>query len=262
MTSPILSLADIDDARQPPVLSVHKRVDAVTPIHRHAHRRGQLLLVASGLLTVHADTGSWVVPAGTAFWIAPGEQHALLLHGSLTGWTIYLDEATCRDFTSGMGTARATALLREAVTRHAIQCLPENAPLRPAALRLGHVICDEIAALRFEAAFLPMPQDRRMTQIARTIILDPANDLSLHALADRVGISRRTATRRFAGETGVAFSVWRQRVRLMRALEKLAAGETVTETALSLGYDSASAFTAMFKRNFGAAPSRSRPTPP
>ncbi len=259
MTLPIRALADIDDTRQPVVLSLHRQVEESVSIHRHMHRRGQLLVVSSGLITVHADTGSWVVPAGTAFWIAPGREHALLLHGRLSGWSIYLDAAACRDTAAEMGAARASALLREAVARHAIYCLPENAPLPEAALRLGEVIRDEIASLRFEAAYLPMPQDRRMMQIARIMVRDPANDSSLHQLADGVSLSRRTATRRFAAETGVSFSVWRQRLRLMRAIEMLTAGETVTETALSLGYDSPSAFTAMFRRHFGTAPSRYRP---
>ncbi len=259
MMLPIRTLADIDDTRQPLVLSVHRQVDETVAIHRHMHRRGQLLVVASGLITVHADSGSWVVPASTAFWIAPGREHSLVLHGGLAGWSIYLDERACGDAASEMGAARAPALLREAVTRHAAYCQPENAPRSDVAIRLGDVIRDEIAALRFEQAYLPMPLDRRMMQIARLMLQDPANDASLHALSRSVGLSRRTATRRFVTETGVSFSVWRQRLRLMRALERLAAGDSVTETALSLGYDSPSAFSAMFRRNFGATPSRFRP---
>jgi AraC-like DNA-binding protein len=54
----------------------------------------------------------------------------------------------------------------------------------------------------------------------------------------------------------MSFGAWRQQMRLLRALEKLAAGEAVTTVALDLGYDSPSAFTAMFRRNLGAAPTR------
>ncbi len=160
-----------------------------------------------------------------------------------------------------MGAARAPAVLREAAARHAVYCLPENVPPGDTSMRLGQVIQDEIAALRFEAAYLPRPLDRRMLQIARAMIRDPASDGSLQELSGRAGVSRRTATRRFAAETGVSFSEWRQRLRLMRALERLAAGDSVTETALSLGYDSPSAFSAMFRRCFGAAPSQYRPGP-
>ena len=47
----------------------------------------------------------------------------------------------------------------------------------------------------------------------------------------------------------------RQRV-LLAALERLGNGEPVTSVALSLGYDSPSAFIAMFKKTLGATPSR------
>jgi AraC-like DNA-binding protein len=63
-------------------------------------------------------------------------------------------------------------------------------------------------------------------------------------------------TRRFAAETGMPFSEWRQRARLMRALELLMAGQPVTGIALDLGYDSLSAFIAMFRRSLGVSPSK------
>jgi len=44
----------------------------------------------------------------------------------------------------------------------------------------------------------------------------------------------------------------------LRALERLAAGDAVTRVALELGYQSPSAFIAMFKRAFGVPPSRCR----
>ncbi|MCY1215799.1 HTH-type transcriptional regulator NimR [compost metagenome] len=49
---------------------------------------------------------------------------------------------------------------------------------------------------------------------------------------------------------------WRQRARLMRAQEMLAAGAAVTTVALELGYDNVSAFIAMFKRELGTTPGR------
>ena len=45
-------------------------------------------------------------------------------------------------------------------------------------------------------------------------------------------------------------------VRLLRALERLAAGASVTEVAFDLGYDSPSAFVTMFRRALGTTPGR------
>ncbi|MFX3311484.1 helix-turn-helix domain-containing protein, partial [Klebsiella pneumoniae] len=70
------------------------------------------------------------------------------------------------------------------------------------------------------------------------------------------GMSSRTLTRRFRAETGFSFNEWRQRIRLLRALELLAAGKPVTAIALDLGYDNVSAFIALFRRMFGTTPGR------
>ena len=70
------------------------------------------------------------------------------------------------------------------------------------------------------------------------------------------GASERTLARLFERETGMSFRAWRQQLRLLRALELLAAGTPVTRVALDLGYESTSAFSAMFRRVLGTAPTR------
>ena len=67
-------------------------------------------------------------------------------------------------------------------------------------------------------------------------------------------MGRRTFTRTFRKETGMSFATWRQTVRLMEALSRLATGDPVTTVALDVGYSSPSAFTAMFRRAFGVPP--------
>ncbi|XOT98243.1 helix-turn-helix domain-containing protein, partial [Alcaligenes pakistanensis] len=55
-------------------------------------------------------------------------------------------------------------------------------------------------------------------------------------------------TRLFRQQTGMSFSEWRQQACLLAALAKLSAGQSVTQIALDLGYDSSSAFSTMFRR--------------
>ena len=51
-------------------------------------------------------------------------------------------------------------------------------------------------------------------------------------------------------------SHWRQRLRVLLALPRLLAGATVIDVALSMGYDTPSAFIAVFKREMGVTPAR------
>ncbi|MEC7536809.1 MAG: helix-turn-helix domain-containing protein, partial [Pseudomonadota bacterium] len=52
---------------------------------------------------------------------------------------------------------------------------------------------------------------------------------------------------------------WRQQLRLQKALELLAEGRPVTSVAIDLGYESPSAFIAMFRRTLGAPPTQYLP---
>ena len=80
--------------------------------------------------------------------------------------------------------------------------------------------------------------------------------------ARTAGASTRTLARLFPRETGLGFAHWRQQARLLRALERLAAGEPVTTVALDLGYDGPSAFIAMFRSRLGTTPGRYFADPP
>jgi AraC-like DNA-binding protein len=54
----------------------------------------------------------------------------------------------------------------------------------------------------------------------------------------------------------MTFGKWRQQLRLLQAMQMLAAGRPVTVVALEVGYNSPSAFIAMFKRTLGTTPHR------
>jgi AraC-like DNA-binding protein len=64
------------------------------------------------------------------------------------------------------------------------------------------------------------------------------------------------STSAFHKETGMTFGKWRQQLRLLHALKELAAGKPVTSVALEVGYESPSAFIAMFRRTLGTTPFR------
>jgi AraC-like DNA-binding protein len=69
-------------------------------------------------------------------------------------------------------------------------------------------------------------------------------------------MSKRTAERLFARETGMTFRRWRQQARLLTALTELASGYPVKRVAFKSGYSSQSAFSSMFKSTFGTSPAR------
>jgi len=121
---------------------------------------------------------------------------------------------------------------------------------------IGQLVLVELKSVPVVPLHAPLPRDPRLVAICRALIDDPARDEVLEHWADAVGASVRTLARLFRAETGMSFGSWRQQVRLIAALERLAEGQSVALVAHDLGYDSASAFTAMFRRTLGATPSR------
>ena len=127
--------------------------------------------------------------------------------------------------------------------------MPEHA-------RLVDFLLDQLHALPTMPLALPMPRDPRALWMADVLRADPADSTPLEQLAQSTGAGKRTLERLFRDETGLTFGRWRRQVRLLEALRLIAAGRPVTTVALDVGYESPSAFMAMFKNSLGTTPSR------
>lgn len=117
------------------------------------------------------------------------------------------------------------------------------------------LLLDEIRQMPNAPYHVGMPSDPRLTRVCKAILAKPSDGRDIDTWATLVGMSRRTFTRIFKQELGMGFALWRQQVRLMEAVSLLAAGRSITSVAFDVGYESPSAFTAMFHRTFGEPPS-------
>ncbi len=254
---PDLSLdpAVVDAADGPVVVVAAGSQNRELASEPHRHARGQLFASLRGLLSVGVEHGVWIVPASHAVWLPPHSLHSARSHGPFHGWSAYVTEHACADLPKQACMIRTSGLLREAVLRASTWSLD---PLDEARAHVAAVIIDEIRSLPVEPFGLPLPRDPRLQRIARALIADPADGRDLEAWADWAAVGSRTLSRRFVLETGFTFTAWRQRARLMRSLEMLAAGMSVTAIAIDLGYATASAFIALFRRTFGETPASYR----
>ncbi|MDM5180305.1 helix-turn-helix transcriptional regulator [Massilia sp. DJPM01] len=251
MSDLTLDPATINTSEGPVVIVAAGSQDGERASSGHRHARGQLMGSLRGLLSVGVEDGQWIVPAIHAVWLPPHHFHSVRSHGPFSGWSAYVAEPACAGLPSRPCTIRTSGLLREAVLRAATWALD---PLDAQRERIAHVILDEIRDAPPAPFGLPLPRDPRLQRVARALIDDPADERDLERWAQWAAMSSRTLTRRFVAETGFGFAAWRQRARLMRALEMLAAERPVTTVAMDLGYASASAFIKLFTREFGATP--------
>jgi AraC-like DNA-binding protein len=130
---------------------------------------------------------------------------------------------------------------------------PENSePLE----RLWLVLKDEIEIAERDHLHLPVPKDERLRSLAQMLVENPADSRSLEAWAIKINLAERTLIRKFRAETGMSFVAWRQRARVIQAIRLLNAGQTVTDVALNVGYESLSAFISVFKQITGVVPTQ------
>lgn len=103
---------------------------------------------------------------------------------------------------------------------------------------------------------LPEPKDSRLRRIVEAIKANPADNRSTDDWSKVSGASSRTIQRIFRAETGMTFGQWKRQAIILESIRMLGDGESVINVALDLGYDSPSAFSAMFRRTLGIAPSK------
>jgi AraC-like DNA-binding protein len=97
--------------------------------------------------------------------------------------------------------------------------------------------------------------DKQMRAAITFMHDDPAERWTLQALAERAGMSRSSFALKFKETVGTSPMDYLTRWRMLLAGDRLAgSGDPVSVIALSLGYESESAFSTAFKRVMGCSP--------
>jgi len=219
---------------------------------RHAHQRAQLLFAASGVMSVVTDHASFVIPPQRAIWVPAGAHHEVTCRSPVSVRTLYFEPGL--DLPNECRVIEVSELLRALILE--AMTLPREYDAEGRDGRIVQLILDSIRAPASVRLGAPMPSDPRLLRVCQALVADPTRDDSLDQWAELACMSRRTFTRAFREQIGMSLAEWRQHVRLLEALARLACGQAVTSIAFDVGYESPSAFTAAFQRAFGVPPSR------
>lgn len=218
----------------------------------HAHPWAQLSWASTGALIVRTPTASHVAPPQRAVWVPPGLVHEVLNPGRAEMRSLYIDAAAAAFAPRQCRVLAISPLVRELI--QAVTALPVRYDEAGPDGRLVAVLLDQLAVLPEADFSLPWPADPRLATICQAIADTPDDRRDMAAWAKTVGLTPRTLGRLFPAQTGLTFGRWRRRSRLLSALAILESGGSVTEAALSCGYDAPSAFIAAFKDAFGVTP--------
>ena len=223
-------------------------------IEEHFHPEDQLVFASEGVMTVRTEQGIWVVPPLRAVWIPAQTPHSVAMSGPVSMRTLYFAPRRIRPLGAKCFVMNVSPLLRELIL-HACQFprLRKNDAIQR---RVLEFIVEQLKAANSIPLQLPQPNDSRAMRVAQALMAEPGKQGTPQNLCEDCGASKRTIERLFIAETKMTFRQWRQQLRLLHAMQLLASGEKVTGAALDAGYNSASSFIAMFRRQLGQTPRR------
>jgi AraC-like DNA-binding protein len=236
------------------------RTFAAEPARDFRTDRHYLLCASAGALRLEAQGRSWLLPPARAALIEAGRTIRVSIPRPATTASVLFDTGFAPPPPGPLTVFDLSPLARALVAECGAwgdgdEPLPAYAETLFAAL----------AAVTWRLAEQPSPAVvpvGRTPELRRALRLTEERlecELRFEDLAREVGLAPRSLARRFSDETGMTWRAALRRMRLLRAIEELAAGDTpVTKIAFMVGYSSLSAFNAAFHELTGRTPTEYR----
>ena len=223
----------------------------------HSHRKHQFLYSVRGALRLEMESGQWLLPPQRAAWIRAGARHRVSATQPVSLRTVYLSsrrfrapsQTECQVFI-------LTPLAREMIL-HSTRWGPERSPKDRQAETFFAAMAELLVEWTEESRPWRLPRAKSAElQSAMDFSLEHLgeSDLSLEEVSRSAGLSTRTLARRFQDETQTSWRAFLHDARMLRAMELLAEGERVTQTAFAVGFESLAAFSHGFHAFTGERP--------
>ena len=225
--------------------------DTISP---HAHERDQVLYAIEGVMRVATAREAWIVPPHRALYVPAGVDHGVAMRGNVEMRTLYIEPGAHSNLPYNPVVLEISPLLRALILALLDEPLLYDEDGRGG--WLASLVIDELTRAHHLPLVIPMPRDERLKRLCKELLDDPSRNETLDQWAEKVGASARTLSRLFSNEVGLTFAQWRQRVRFHNAMEAIVRGEPIGAVAHANGYESASAFTAAFRKAFGVTPAK------
>lgn len=223
---------------------------------RHQHPWGEFVYAFSGVMELKLSGSHYLSPPQYGIWLPPDVEHRGMNRSEASHCSLYISRELCRGLpkaTCALAVSPLVKALLEHLRTHRV-AHPRTSHER----RLFRVLIDQLALAPQQGSYLPMSDDALLGPVLTALEKDPADSSSVASWAKKMHTTERTLERRCQQHLGLSLSDWRQRLRVVKALAMLEAGRSVEAIALDLGYSSASAFIAMFRRLTGTTPDKVR----
>lgn len=238
-----------------PIISINKFFHANDVVDTHVHSRAQLVYADVGVMELYLQGRYWLLPPLKGLWIPAYCQHRMLAKTDVHLKTLYIHvEPQPLQLPQQVTGIAVSPLLKELLIRAA--SIPLNYVDNSFEQRLLQLTLEEILHCQKPVLNLPIGQDPRIQQLCQYLLQHPQDERSLEEWSEQVGASPRTLMRLFKKELGIGFSLWKEQLKVMHAVQLLVEGKSLSYIASHLGYATQSAFSVMFKRVTGMTPTQ------
>lgn len=214
----------------------------------HAHGKHQLAWSPDRVITVATESATFVLPPNRAVWIPARVRHEVRAGAGAELRAVYIRPGSCR-----IKWSRATAVAISPLTAELIGYLTDRELRGRRRVNAEAVLIDLLEPVPMATIEVRLPPAAPARTVAEALIARPADRATLAQWGRRVGASERTLARSFLAG-GVSFGRWRTLARLQAALPRLGGGTAVSVVAREVGFETASAFVAAFRRETGVTP--------
>ncbi|WP_144141095.1 AraC family transcriptional regulator [Paraburkholderia sp. BCC1884] len=229
------------------------RITAGTLVEPHVHDWCQFAFARRGIMHVRVSNSTMIVPPQYGMWLPVNTRHSVWAPEDVDLESIYISDPAIIAAIARCRVVLVSDLVR-AFIHHVCTVVREDYDEAGKDGMKVQVLLDLLGDLPDAPLNLPLPEDTKLLYVCEQIQANPSNTLGAGEWAKELNISDRTLARHFLKQTGMTFHNWKQRLRLLRSLEMLKDGTSVTAVALDLGYSSTSAFIFAFRSLFGCPP--------
>jgi AraC-like DNA-binding protein len=222
--------------------------------------RHYLLCASAGALRLEAQGQAWLLPPARAALIAAGRPIRVSIPQRVTTASVLFDTG----FTPAPPAPLVVFDLSPLARALLIECGTWGESDEPLTAH-AETLFSALAAVAWQLAEQPSPvvvPAGRSPELRRALQLTEerlGGEVRFEDVAEEVGLAPRSLARRFEDEIGMTWRAVLRRMRVVRAIEELAAGDTpVTKIAFTVGYASLSAFNAAFRELTGRTPTEYR----
>jgi AraC-like DNA-binding protein len=208
-------------------------------LEMHMHSEGQLVYVHRGRMVLRFSNAAWAVFAPSLVWIPTNCPHGGSAITPFTGATFWESELS--------GVRVPPRPCRLAIPSE----MDINGFLAGSRGKVRSIIGKLLYADKTTNFALALPRLPAMHYLATVMMITPNLIRNVDSAADHICMSRRSFTRRFRMETELSFTQWRRALITCCADVLFREKESVSSIADQLGYDSVSAFIAMYRKTRG-----------